>query len=173
VSVSRTACIPIASQTRQASATLLSLARRNTTAANRITCFRHQGLTILALSQMRWTNESHRTAHHRRNPTSFSTTDQRCGMRLLATTRKLCVPLRAALCEQGLSAAMMSPLSAKPPSGSPTETSCFGASSSPPVGSRATEVIGIGEFPEAEPYIGWRGRASRLRHHFYSSRDLQ
>src|SRR6266849_5911231 len=40
---------------------------------------------------MRWTDEGHRKTHRCRNPTSFSTTDQRCGMRLLSPTRKLCV----------------------------------------------------------------------------------
>src|SRR6266446_1303790 len=40
---------------------------------------------------MRWTDEGHRKAHRCRNPTSFSTTDQLCGMRLLSPTRKLCV----------------------------------------------------------------------------------
>src|SRR6267154_648841 len=40
---------------------------------------------------MRWTNEGHRKAHRCQNPTSFSTTGQRCGMRLLSPTRKLCV----------------------------------------------------------------------------------
>src|SRR5580704_16626268 len=40
---------------------------------------------------MRWTDESHRKAHRCRNSTSFSTTDQLCGMRLLSPTRKLCV----------------------------------------------------------------------------------
>ena len=38
---------------------------------------------------MRWTDEGHRKDHRCRNPTSFSTTDQRCGMRLLSPTRKL------------------------------------------------------------------------------------
>src|ERR1700686_3578543 len=40
---------------------------------------------------MRWTDEGHRKAHRCRNSTSFSTTDQLCGMRLLSPTRKLCV----------------------------------------------------------------------------------
>src|SRR3977135_429112 len=40
---------------------------------------------------MRWTDEGHRKAHRCRNPTSFSTTDQLCGMRLLSPTRKLWV----------------------------------------------------------------------------------
>src|ERR1700730_9830450 len=40
---------------------------------------------------MRWTDEGHGKAHRCRNPTSFSTTDQLCGMRLLSPTRKLCV----------------------------------------------------------------------------------
>src|SRR5258708_12611327 len=40
---------------------------------------------------MRWTDEGHRKAHRCRNPTSFSTTDQRCGMKLRSPTRKLCV----------------------------------------------------------------------------------
>src|SRR5258707_12661107 len=45
---------------------------------------------------MRWTDEGHRKVHRCRNPTSFSTTDQRCGMKLLSPTRKLRV-LRGAL----------------------------------------------------------------------------
>src|SRR6267378_3267427 len=40
---------------------------------------------------MRWTDEGHRKAHRCRNSTSFSTTDQLRGMRLLSPTRKLCV----------------------------------------------------------------------------------
>src|SRR5258708_17292442 len=40
---------------------------------------------------MRWTDEGHRKVHRCRNSTSFSTTDQLCGMRLLSPTRKLCV----------------------------------------------------------------------------------
>src|ERR1700756_1931474 len=36
-------------------------------------------------------NEGRRAADGCRNPTSISTTDQRCGMRLLSPTRKLCV----------------------------------------------------------------------------------
>src|SRR5208283_1399501 len=48
---------------------------------------------------MRWTDEGHRKAHRCRNPTSFSTTDQRCGMTLLSPTRKLSVlPGAAYLC---------------------------------------------------------------------------
>src|SRR5258708_22171232 len=48
---------------------------------------------------MRWTDEGHRKAHRCRNSTSFSTTDQRCGMRLLSPTRKLCVlPAAPHLC---------------------------------------------------------------------------
>src|SRR5258708_12031278 len=38
---------------------------------------------------MRLTDEGHRKGARCRNPTSFSTTDQLCGMRLLSPTRKL------------------------------------------------------------------------------------
>src|SRR6266853_634696 len=40
---------------------------------------------------MWWTDEGHRKAHRCRNPTSFSTTDQLCRMRLLSPTRELWV----------------------------------------------------------------------------------
>src|ERR1700747_1893227 len=40
---------------------------------------------------MRWTDEGHRKAHRCRNSTSFSTTDQLCGMKPLSPTRKLWV----------------------------------------------------------------------------------
>src|SRR5258708_22685106 len=40
---------------------------------------------------MRWTDEGHRKANCCRIPTSYSTTDQFCGMILLSPTRKLCV----------------------------------------------------------------------------------
>src|SRR6266404_2439924 len=39
---------------------------------------------------MWWTDEGHRKVHRCRNSTSFSTTDQLRGMRLLSPTRKLC-----------------------------------------------------------------------------------
>jgi hypothetical protein len=53
----------------------------HTTAASRITCFRHQGLTILALPPMRWTDESHPTLHRCRTSASFSTNGRRCRMK--------------------------------------------------------------------------------------------
>src|SRR5258708_12416389 len=43
----------------------------------------------LSLSQVWRTNEGHRTAHRCRNPASFSTTDQLCGMKLLSPTPTL------------------------------------------------------------------------------------
>src|ERR1700692_3831898 len=65
---------------------------------------------------MRWTDEGHRKTHRCRDPTSFSTTDQLCGMRLLSPTRKLCVLPGAAHC-----CASPSNRSLLPPSSTP----CF------------------------------------------------
>src|SRR6266436_4822363 len=65
----------------------------------------------LSLSQVWRTNEGHRTAHCRRNPTSFSTTDQLCGMRLLSPTRKLWVlPGAAHLCASPSNRSLFQPL---------------------------------------------------------------
>src|ERR1700692_4160376 len=61
---------------------------------------------------MRWTDEGHRKTHRCRNPTSFSTTDQRCGMRLLSPTRKLCVlPGAAHLCASPSNRSLLLPSS--------------------------------------------------------------
>src|SRR5260370_12588110 len=61
---------------------------------------------------MRWTDEGHRKAHRCRNPTSFSTTDQLCGMRLLSPTRKLWVlPGAAHLCASPLNRSLLPPSS--------------------------------------------------------------
>jgi Putative transposase len=49
----------------------------------------------LSLSQVWRTNEGHRTAHRCRNPTSFSTSDQLCGMKRLSPTPTLRALLRA------------------------------------------------------------------------------
>src|SRR5258708_9896980 len=51
----------------------------------------------LSLSQVWRTNEGHRTAHRCRNPASFSTTDQLCGMKLLSPTPTLRALPRATL----------------------------------------------------------------------------
>src|SRR5262250_575412 len=73
--------LPGQPQTRQAPAALFALTRRDTTTASRTAYFRRQGPTVLALSQMRWTNESHPTVHRCRTPTSFSTDGLRCRMK--------------------------------------------------------------------------------------------
>src|SRR5438034_241193 len=49
----------------------------------------------LSLSQVWWTHEDHRKAHCCRDPTPFSTTVNRCGMKPLSPTRKLCALRRA------------------------------------------------------------------------------
>jgi hypothetical protein len=49
----------------------------------------------LSLSQVWRTNEGHRTAHRCRNPTSFSISDQLCGMKRLSPTPTLRALLRA------------------------------------------------------------------------------
>ena len=53
-----------------------------------------------------------RKAHRCRNPTSFSTTDQLCGMRLLSPTRKLWVlPGAAHLCASPSNRSLLPPSS--------------------------------------------------------------
>src|SRR5258708_5360741 len=81
-------------------APMLPVVGCGTRSAYRRTHFLHRRRSgSLSLSQVWRTNEGHRTAHRCRNPTSFSTTDQRCGMRLLSPTRKLWVlPGAAHLC---------------------------------------------------------------------------
>jgi hypothetical protein len=49
------------------------------------------GRVLLGAALNAGTDEGHRKAHRCRNSTSFSTTDQLCGMRLLSPTRKLWV----------------------------------------------------------------------------------
>src|SRR5260370_12629970 len=61
---------------------------------------------------MRWTDEGHRKTHRCRNPTSFSATDQLCGMRLLSPTRKLWVlPGAAHLCASPSNRSLLPPSS--------------------------------------------------------------
>src|SRR5215470_5356935 len=68
----------------------------STRSASRRTHFLHRRRSgSLSLSQVWRTNEGHRTAHCRRNPTPFSTTDQLCGMKLVSPTPTLRALLRA------------------------------------------------------------------------------
>ena len=61
---------------------------------------------------MWWTDEGHRKTHRCRNPTSFSTTDRLCGMRLLSPTRKLWVlPGAAHLCASPSNRSLLPPSS--------------------------------------------------------------
>src|SRR5215469_15223821 len=77
-------------------APMLPVVGRGTRSAFRRTHFFHRRPSrSLSLSQVWSTNEGHRTAHCRRNPTSFSTTDQLCGMKLLSPTPRLPALLRA------------------------------------------------------------------------------
>src|SRR6266481_2292530 len=77
-------------------APMLPVVGCGTRSAYRRTRFFHRRRSrSLSLSQVWRTNEGHRTAHCRRNPTSFSTTDQLCGMKLLSPTPTLRALLRA------------------------------------------------------------------------------
>src|SRR5260370_16618788 len=77
-------------------APMLPVVGCGTRSAYRRTHFFHRRRSrSLSLSQVWRTNEGHRTAHCRRNPTSFSTTDQLCGMKLLSPTPTLRALLRA------------------------------------------------------------------------------
>jgi hypothetical protein len=71
-------------------APMLPVVGCGTRSAYRRTHFFHRRRSrSLSLSQVWRTNEGHRTAHCRRNPTSFSTTDQLCGMKPLSPTPTL------------------------------------------------------------------------------------
>ena len=73
-------------------ACLFSVARFETRIAGRTTRLRHSRRSrFLALPNMRWTDEGHRKAQRCRNPTSFSTAADGCGMTRLARTRIPCV----------------------------------------------------------------------------------
>jgi hypothetical protein len=79
-------------------APMLPVVGCGTRSAYRRTHFLHRRRSgSLSLSQVWRTNEAHRTAHRCRDPTSFSTTDQLCGMKLLSPTPTLRALPRATL----------------------------------------------------------------------------
>src|SRR5260370_41464363 len=77
-------------------APVLSVGGGNPRATSRRTPFLYgRRSRSLSLSQVWRTHEDHRKAHGCRDPTPFSTRVNRCCMKSLSPTRKLCVPRRA------------------------------------------------------------------------------